>query len=328
MHGVFSCDGLRVLAVVVGACTALHAHAAAPNHDADVRALFAGFDDGSVTPNQLVNKLVLFDAQKAGTAQLVLRLRRTSDERRRGRMLQVLSSIAVLSDDALSVSLAALGDEALGNRMAAAKTLGRLKSVNAVSALEGLLRDKATGARREAARALGALAQTRSGAALMAATQVEDEPETRALMLVAIGSVGDRAQTPALEPFLGASSESTRFAAAHALMRLGAASGEAFVKRALASADSLERLQGVQVLEGVSSPLLNRMVNDPNDEVRATAARMLAQAGDARRIEWLVVESEKRKAEPNAQVFYEREIEKLRVSHETRDGILKKAGLR
>ena len=328
MRAVFGCDGLRGWVVLVGACAALDTHAAAPTHDAHVRALFAAFDDESLTPNQLVNKLVLFDAQRAGTAQLAARLRRTSDERRRGRMLQALASIAVTDEDAVSTALAALHDDALGNRMAAAKTLGRLKSPSAAAALEALLRDKATGARREAARALGALAQRSAAPALMAAAKIEDEPETRAVMLLAIGAVGDRAQTPALEPFLGASSESTRFAAAQALMRLAAPSGEAFVKRALASADALERLQGVQLLQGVHSPLLERMVNDPNDEVRATAARVLAEAGDARRIEWLVIESERHAAAPNAQVFYEREIEKLRVSRETRDGILKKAGLR
>jgi HEAT repeat protein len=320
----------RLIAVVlVGACVL--AQAAGRNRDLEALSVLEAFFEGTGTPNQVANRVEFLSAQRVATEQLVDHLRRSVDPVRRGAMLEVLAQIAVPSDDADLVLMRALADEPLGNRMAAAKALGRVKSSRAAARLEAMLADRATGARREAARALGAIGKPTSGQALMTAAHLEDDIETAAVMLMAIGGTADRRQINPLEPFLSSSSESARLAAARSLCALGASKGQAFAKRVLASADRLERLQGIGLLEGtslsVSKPLLTPMLTDADAGVRAAAARVLAQAGDASKRDWLIVESAKSERDLPTQLAYENEIAKLRVSDEARAAILKNAGL-
>ena len=67
------------------------------------------------------------------------------------------------------------------------------------------------------------------------------------------------------------------------------------------------------------------MLKDTDDKVRARAARFLVQGGDGKSLDWLVIESAKAKGE--LRLVYEDELEKLRVTDEQRQAILKKAGL-
>ena len=68
-----------------------------------------------------------------------------------------------------------------------------------------------------------------------------------------------------------------------------------------------------------------RSFRDADQTVRAKAGRVLFQAGDASKLEWLVVESYKLRADQRGP--FEDELEALRVSDEQRAGFLKKAGL-
>jgi len=304
--------------------------AAGRNRDVEAVALLESFYDGSISPNQLVNRLSYLGSTRFASDQLVDKLRRTADVRRRGAMLEVLSQIASYSEDGERALLRALNDDALGNRMSAAKALGRIKSTKATAPLEGLLGDQATGARREAARALGVIGKPRSGPPLIAAAKIEDDLETRVVMLMAVGKTGDVRQVAALEGFLENSSESARLSAAQALCLLGSAKGQAFAKKVISSEDRLERLQGVRLFEGtslkVAKALLTPALEDQDHAVRAAAARVLAAAGDESKVEWLVIQSAKQSG-PEAVLIYESEIEKLRVEPERRAAILKKAGL-
>jgi len=314
--------------VLVGAC--VQVLAAGRNRDVEAVALLESFYDGSISPNQLVNRLSYLGSTRFASDQLVDKLRRTADVRRRGAMLEVLSQIASYSEDGERALLRALNDDALGNRMSAAKALGRIKSTKATAPLEGLLGDQATGARREAARALGVIGKPRSGPPLIAAAKIEDDLETRVVMLMAVGKTGDVRQVAALEGFLENSSESARLSAAQALCLLGSAKGQAFAKKVISSEDRLERLQGVRLFEGtslkVAKALLTPALEDQDHAVRAAAARVLAAAGDESKVEWLVIQSAKQSG-PEAVLIYESEIEKLRVEPERRAAILKKAGL-
>lgn len=258
--------------------------AAGRNHGAEALALIDSLTEGSVSPNHAVNRLTLWGAERLATEQLTQRLRKLIAPGRKEPLLEVLSQLAVFSDEAETVLLRALDDEPLGNRMAAARALGRIKSVRATPKLELLLADPAIGLRKEAARALAAIGQPRSGAALMSAAKNEEDPSTRALYLVAVGRSTDSRQRAALEAFLQNSSESTRMAAAQALCLLGSTKGQAFVSKMLASSDLLERLEGVKLLQGtglkVAKPLLTPLLADPDHRIRAAAGRVLLEAGD------------------------------------------------
>jgi HEAT repeat protein len=215
-------------------------------------------------------------------------------------------------------------------RMAAARGLGRVKSVAAVPRLLVLLADKTMGVRREAARALGLLHAAKAGPALMKAAQTEGEPEVREAMLLAVGQTGDKKQVLALERFLDESSESARFAAAQALCVLGAKKGLEFAKKRLGSADRYERQQGVLLFEGSRardvSAVLEPMLDDKDHGVAATAARILYQGGDQRKLDWLVLKSFQ--SVGDEKLAYEKELEALRLADDQRRAILAKAGIK
>ncbi|MBL9039746.1 MAG: HEAT repeat domain-containing protein [Archangium sp.] len=285
---------------------------------------------GAATPQATATRLTFLGAQAFATEHLVDRWKRTTDAQRRSAMLEVLAEIATPLDEAESLLMRTVSDEELGHRMASAEALGRMKAKRAVSTLEVTLRDKAWGARKTAALALAKIGVASSGKALMAAARVEDDPDTRAVMLVAVGQVGAAKEKADLEQLLKHSSESTRLAAARALCLLGAPKGIAFAREGLKSSDVFQRQQAVRLFEGastkVAAPVLTPVLRDSNDAVRATAARVLAQAGDASKVAWLVIESAHRTGE--ARLPYETELETLRLTDEARQSILRRAGLK
>ncbi len=242
----------------------------------------------------------------------------------------VAQALATLANRAAEVPMiAALRDADAPVRMAAAQGLGRMRSSAAGPALIPLLTDKTVGVRREAARAIGLCKAARAGGPLIAAAKVEDDPDTRAVMLAAVGPIGDKAQIPALEGFLAGSSESARFGSAQSLCLLGSAKGFAFARELLKSPDRYERMQGLMLFDGASaklaSPVLAPMLADPDARVQARAARLLFQGGDLSKLDWLVVKSFSVVGE--ARLPYETELELLRLSDEQRKVILRKAGL-
>lgn len=303
--------------------------AARPNHTAEAARVLDQFLGGTMALNAAINRVQFLGAEVFVSGELVFALRRATDSRGRGQLLEFLAALGVRDADVERVFLRALASDDTGEVMIAARGLGRIKSAEGVKPLLALLPNPMPGLRREAARALGEIGEPAASAPLLKAAKTETDLDLRVLMINAAGRAGDRKQIPALEALLKHDSESTRLAGAQALCALGAPRCAQFAGKLLASKDQNERFQAVMLFEGasakVSCPTLTPLLKDDDDKLRARAARILVQGGDPQGLEWLVIESAKAKGENR--LVYEDELERLRVSDEQRQAILKKAGL-
>ncbi len=303
--------------------------AAKKNNAAEALQVLDRFLSGQVGLNATVNRVQYLGAEALVAEELALVLKRTRDPKRREPQIELLAAVAVPSEDVERLLLTSLRSDTVGEVMAACRGLGRTRPRDAVGPLVGLLGHPVLGVRREATRALGAIGQPGAGGPLLKAAKTEVDLELRLQMIVAAGRAGDRKQAPALEALLGDSSESTRLAAAQALCTLGAPRCAKFAAALLGAADRHERLQGVMLFEGakakLAAPSLTPLLKDADHKVRARAARLLVEGGDARQLEFLVIESARAGGE--SKLAYEDELERLRLSDEQRQAILKRAGL-
>ncbi|WP_233602265.1 HEAT repeat domain-containing protein [Corallococcus sp. CA047B] len=253
-------------------------------------------------------------------------LRNTFEERTRRNLASLLASLGARQGESTLAKLASDGDSTV--RMYAAQGLAKLGSRNTAVVLP-LLNDKSSGVRREAARALGASRNPKMGKPLMAAARTEQDVEVRAALLEAAGTSGDTKQKPGLKAYLDSDSESTRFAAARGLCRLGAPEGFAFAQKLLGNPDKFVRRQGLALFEGVpakkASPVLSPLLKDADRAIAAASARMLHQGGDAAALDWLVLASWNAKGEEK--LTYEKELETLQLADDRRKAILRKAGV-
>lgn len=283
---------------------------------------------GGANPNTIVNRARHLGEESFVAHELGSLVIKEPDLDKRRTMAQVLAGLAKPSGEAGLVAV--LDDDDGPVRMYAAQGLGRLKSKAAGPRLAQALADKTLGVRRDAARALGLIGDSKHGSALARAAKAEDDPETRAAMLLAIGQTGDRRQVPVLENFLAHSSESARFGAAAGLCMLGAASGQKFARAQLASADRYERMQGLMLFDGAkakeAAPVLEPLLKDPDRSLQAAAARILYQGGDKTKLDWLVLTSFQALGEER--LPYEKELETLRLPDDERRAILRKAGIK
>jgi len=300
----------------------------ARNNGAEAARVLDQFLQGTMPLNAAINRTQFLGEEAFVSGELVFALRRASGKAR-GQMLEFLVALAHRDVEVEGVFLRALGSDDTGEVMSGARGLGRLKSAQGVKPLLALLQSPILGPRREAARALGEIGKPASTAPLLKAAKTETFLDLRLLMIAAAGRSGDKKQIPAFEAMLKDESESTRLASAQALCIMGAPKCAQFAGKLSASRDPNERLQGVMLFEGAtaksSSPTLRPLLLDDDDKVRARAARILVQGGDPKALEWLVIESAKAKGD--MRLLYEDELEKLRVSDEQRQTILKKAGL-
>jgi len=318
------------LACVAAVALATAALAGPRERAAEANQVMNAFADGAMSVQQAANRIDFLGANVVATAQLSDMLRKRMDPSREGEALELLASITVPDEEAELVLTRALGRDDVSMRRTGARGLGRMNTATAVKALGKALSDKASGVRREAATSLGKIGNAAGGKALVAAAKLEDDPEVRAVMLLAVGQCGDTKQVKPLKTFLSSSSESTRLAASRALCLLGAKEGFAFAKERLESPQASERLQAVLLFEGGASKRISKalkpMLKDTDPHVRATAARVMAQGGDRKMLEWLVVESAKLTGDER--LPYEEELERLRLTSEERSRILKHAGLK
>lgn len=302
---------------------------AKPNNSAEAVKVLDQFLSGSIALNPAINRIRYLGAENYASGEVVFAIRRTGDARQRERLLEFLASLGVRHQDVEVTFLDALKTDSVGEIIIASTGLGRSKSANAVKPLIALLPHKMVGVRREAARALGLIGKPAASAPLLKAAKTETELDVKVLMLQSAGRAGDKKQAPALEALLKDESESTRMAAGQGLCALGVPSCAKFAGTLLASQDKNERLQGVMLFEGApakaSAPSLTPMLKDPDDKLRARAARILTEGGDVSKVEWLVIESSKANGEKR--LVYEDELERLRLTDEQRQAILKKAGL-
>lgn len=299
------------------------------NTTTEALAVLEQFFSGQLGMNPTLNRIQYLGAEDYASSELVQAIRKSSDPRTRERYLELLASLGVTHRDVEETFLRSLKSNNVGEVMVAAGGLGRGRSTNAVKPLIALLPHQLVGIRRESARALGLIGRPEASAPLIKAAKAEAELEVKVLMLQSAGRAGDRKQAPVLEAMLKDESETTRMAAAQGLCAMAAPACAKFAGRLLSSADKNERMQGVMLFEGspakASGASLTPMLKDTDDKLRARAARILAQGGDASKLDWLIIESSKTSGEKR--LVYEDELEKLRVTDEQRQAVLKKAGL-
>lgn len=292
---------------------------------AETEQVIAGLLRGDPAP-AAVSRLRFLREEAYAAEEITLAMRKVLDERVRRNLTAVLAGLETREAEPTLVRLA--GDDDSAVRMYAAQGLARLQSRN-TQVLLPLLKDKSSGVRREAARALGASRNPRMGAPLMKAAQAEQDLEVRAAMLAAVGDTGDKKQVPALKAYLTGDSESSRFAAARGLCRLGSPDGFAFAGKLLGSQDRFVRRQGLELYEGVSAkkavPALKPLLEDKDRALAAGAARVLYQGGDAAMLDWLVLASWHAKGDEK--LLYEKELETLQLTDDRRKAILRKAGV-
>jgi HEAT repeat protein len=278
--------------------------------------------------NTLINRVHYLGQEAIVSLDLSEMVKRAADLPQQRNVAQALAELGHPNGEPGLLWLINSEDGAV--RMAAARGLGRVKSMAAIPKLTPLLSDKTLGVRREAAKALGALHAAKAGPALMKAAQVEGEPEVREAMLVAVGQTGDKRQAGALEHFLDDSSESARFAAAQGLCGLGAKKGFEFAKKRLASADRYERMRGLLLFEGSRAkevaPVLEPLLTDKDASIAAATGRILYQGGDDKKLDWLVLRSFQTNGDEK--LAYEKELEALRLADDQRRAILAKAGIK
>jgi len=292
---------------------------------AETEAVIQAVVEGGAVP-AAVSRLRFLREEAFAAREIATTLRDVHDERLRRNLTAVLAGLATRAAEPTLAGLASDADSAV--RMYAAQGLAKLNS-RYTQVLVPLLEDKSSGVRREAARALGASRNPKMGPVLVKAAKAEQELEVRAAMLAAVGETGDGKQGTALKAFLTSDSESTRFAAAKGLCRLGASEGFAFAGKLLGSDDRFVRRQGLELYEGVSAkkaaPALKPLLEDKDRTLAASAARILHEGGDASMLEWLVLASWNAKSDEK--LAYERELETLQLRDDRRKAILRKAGV-
>lgn len=321
------CRGMKRWLVVVILCVACLGEAKR-NNRLEAAKVLGAFLQGTTALNQAINRVQYLGEERFVSGELALAYRRASG-RQRGQILEFLVSLGVRDPEIEQVFLRAINSGETGEVMGGARGLGRIKSEAGLRPLLEVLKSPLLGPRREAARALGEIGKGAAGAPLLKAAKTETDLDLRLLMIAAVGRCGDKRQISALGALLKDESESTRLAAGQALCVLGAPRCAQFASTLLNSTDPNERFQAVMLFEGASakfaSPTLTRLLNEPDDRLRARAARILVQGGDESQLEWLVIESAKARGE--FRLIYEAELEKLRLTDEQRQAYLKKAGL-
>ncbi|MFO0596593.1 MAG: HEAT repeat domain-containing protein [Myxococcaceae bacterium] len=316
---------LAALAVLL-ACPAAIAR---PSNDQQGMDVMEQYFQGQMGLNQAINRIQFLGAERLACAELVHALKRSSDRKLRPQFFDFLSQVAVRDNDVERMLLNGLGSDDASESIPAARGLGRIKAETAVKPLNAALEHKVLGVRREAARSLGKIGNPASGPPLMKAAKAETDLDVKILMLASVGLTGDKKQIAPLEALLKDESESTRMAAARGLCAMGTPSCATFANKLLASADKNERFSAVMLFEGApakaAAPVLSKVLEDKDVKLRARAARLLVEGGDQSKLAWLVIESAKAKGEER--LPYEDELERLRMTDEQRQAILKKAGL-
>lgn len=296
------------------------------DHRGETAALVEQVVKGSMSVPTATSRLRILREEPYAAQLFTQALPNILEPRRLRDVTAVLGGLETRAAEPLLLRLAANEDSAV--RMYAAQGLGRLHSPH-VEVLQPLLQDKSFGVRREAARALGASHNPKVGKALLDTARTEPDPQTRVMMLEAVGDSGDKKLAPALKAFLDDSSESTRYSAARGLCLLGAPEGFAFARKLLASDDKLVRMQGVSLYEGLpqklASPALRPLLEDKDRPLAASAARILYQGGDKSMMGWLVLASWN--AQGQDKLVYEKELETLHLADDERKALLRKAGV-
>ena len=281
---------------------------------------------GGLAVPTAISRLLILREEAYAAALIAKDLPQVLEPRRLRDVTAVLAGLETRAAEPTLVELAGHEDGAV--RMYAVQGLGKVRSRH-IDVMLPLLDDKSLGVRREVARALGATRNPKVGKPLLTSARADTDPQTRVLLLEAVGASGDKKQAPALKVFLDDSSESTRFAAARGLCLLGSPEGFAFARKLLASEDKHVRRQGLALYEGVAAKqaatALRPLLEDKDRPLAAGAARILYQGGDKTMMSWLVLASWN--AQGEEKLTYEKELETLHLADDERKALLRKAGV-
>ncbi|MCL2626414.1 MAG: HEAT repeat domain-containing protein [Cystobacterineae bacterium] len=260
----------------------------------EARQLIAELQMRTCSPASAAHRMQTLGVQKGAAVLLLEMLQKPMEAPTQQRLVDLL----VLLSQPISAYyfLNSLKGEDAYLRMSAAKALGQLRVKEALPGLVSMLEDERLALRREAATALGRLKQKAAQEPLLAALQVEPEPEAREQMLWALGLLEAKKHLSVIQGFLTHSSESTRWAAARALLAMGEASGWKWLKPHLNSQESGECAQALHSLqEAVPSKswkaealvLLRGMMQEREAPLAAQAAVLAACWGDKSARLWL-----------------------------------------
>ena len=256
------------------------------------------------SPASASNRMEVLGIQEAAAALLLGALQKPMDIQTRYRLVELLSSLS--QPVSANYFLKALGSEDAYLRMLAATTLGRLRIQAAFPKLVEMLEDERLALRREAAVALGQLKLKPAAKPLLTALQAEAEPEARERMLWALGMLNDKKNIPSIQGFLTHSSESTRWAAAKALLAMGEASGWKWLKPQLSSKEDSECAYALLSLEGVvpnkswrteALGVLHHIMQEREASLAISAALVAVRFGDNTAYGWLEKKAEQTQGE-------------------------------
>lgn len=267
-----------ISAIVLAAYSALAADVG------EVAGVLDTLASGTTKPFEAIARIRFLDAEPTATKLAFKHLAETESAKERADMLEVLASIATPRALHADLLLASLKDDDLTNRANALRALKRINDGRFASDIEAMLTDRTPLVRTEAARTLGSLGQARSFQPLLTAAKNETDLTVRAELITALGALDQRAQAKKLVVFLNDSSDAIRWAAARALIKLQAKEGLAYAEKLLTATAPETRALGVLLFEDLPAattrPLL-KVTKDPSLRVRVTAARVLAESGDA-----------------------------------------------
>jgi len=267
---------------------------ASNNTTEQARQLIMEVQQKTRSPASAGNRIETLKIQKTVSLLLLEALQKPMDTQTRHRLVELL---AVLSQPAsANYFLNSLESEDAYLRMLAATALGKLRVPEALPNLVQLLEDERLALRREAAVALGRLKLKQAGKPLTAALQVEDEPEVRERMLWALGMLNDKKNLSSIQSFLTHSSESTRWAAAKALLAMGEAGGWKWLKPHLSSKEDSECAYALLSLEEAvpdkswkpeALVSLQKIMQEREASLAASAAVLAVRWGDKSAYVWL-----------------------------------------
>ena len=288
-------------------------------HMSEARQLVAEVQQKIRSPASASNRLVVLKNQQAASVLLLEMLRKPMDVPTQHRLVELL---ALLSEPiSANYFLNSLESEDAYLRMLSATTLGQLRVQAALPKLVLMLEDERLALRREAAMALGRLKQKQAGKPLLVALQAEAEPEVRERMLWALGMLNDKKNLSSMQVFLTHSSETTRWAAAKALLAMGELSGWKWLKPHLNSKEdkvcayallSLEEAVPGKNWKAEALALLHQTIRERETSLAISAAVLAARWGDKAAYVWL-----EKKAEQSENMelrAYEEALDKVRHS--------------
>src|SRR5688572_16576453 len=170
-------------------------------------------------------------------------------------------------------------------RGSAARALGRIQNRGSVPALTAALTDRSAAVRFEAAFALALVGDSTAAAAIAARIPVEPDSAARTALITALGYLGARRESPALEKALASRRAGDRWAAALAAGRARDSSLVAPLAAAARDSRAETRWRAAYALGRIgdrrAGPALRALLGDKDASVRAAAARAVGDVGDS-----------------------------------------------